>query len=53
MAVTYYFQSRHDGNRVRQVEMDAGLMLAFTRHFNGRGETLARCYGIMGTPEAV
>lgn len=54
MAVTYYFQSKHDGIVSCQVEMDDGLTwFRFTRHLTDDEKSLLAVTAQVGTLEAV
>ena len=54
MAVTYYFQSKHDGIVSCQVEMDDGLTwFRFTRHLTDEEKHLLAVTAQVGTLETV
>ena len=54
MAVTYYFQSRHDDIVSCQVEMSDGLAwFRFTRHLTDEEKSLLAVTAQVGTLEAV
>ena len=54
MAVTYYFQSKHDGIVSCQVEMDAGrVWFRFTRLLTAEEKSLLAVTAQVGTLEAV